>query len=102
MDFKKEIEKIERHYKDNLEFKKLQDEMVTLTEQFLDKELENKHWQGLSLEEQAIQIAIIVFDSLKEGKSKEEALVELLRFRSVKYAPEMVDKLEEMYRKGLF
>lgn len=102
MDFKKEIEKIERRYKDNPEFKKLKDEMVALTEQFLDKELENKCWQGLSLEEQAIQIALIVFDLLKEGKSKEDVLVELLRFRTVKYAPEIVDRLEEMYRKGLF
>ncbi len=102
MDFKKEIEKIERRYKDNPEFKKFQGEMLVFTEEFLDKELENKCWQGLSLEEQAIQIALIVFDLLEQGKSKEEVLVELLRFRTVKYAPEMVDKLEEMYQKGLF
>lgn len=102
MDFKKEIEKIERHYKDSPEFKKFQGEMLVLAEEFLDKELENKCWQGLSLEEQAIQIALIVFDLLKEGKSREEVLVELLRFRDIKYAPEIVDRLGEMYRKGLF
>jgi hypothetical protein len=102
MDFKKEIEKIERHYKDSPEFKKFQGEMLLLAEKFLDKERENVCWQGLSLEEQAIQIALIVLDLLKEGKSKEEVLVELLRFRDVKYAPEIVDKLEEMHRKGLF
>jgi hypothetical protein len=99
MHFEKEIE---RYYKDSPGFKKLQGEMVMLAEQFLNKELENKSWQGLSLEEQAIQIALIVFDLLKEGKSKEEVLVELIRFRNIKYAPEIVDRLEEMYRKGLF
>jgi hypothetical protein len=102
MDFKEKIEKIERHYKDNPEFKKFQGEMIAFTEEFLDKERENTCWQGLSSEDQAIQTAFIVFDLLEEGKSKKEVLVELLRFRSVKYAPEFVDKLEEMYRKGLF
>ncbi|MBP7088967.1 MAG: hypothetical protein KBB01_06715 [Candidatus Omnitrophica bacterium] len=102
MYFKKEIEKIEKHYKNSPGFKKFQGEMLILAENFLDKEMENKNWQGLSLEEQAIQTAFIVFDLLKEGKSKKEALVELLRFRSIKYAPEIVDRLEEMYRKRLF
>jgi hypothetical protein len=102
MDIKKEIGKIEIHYKDNPEFKKLQSEMLLFAEEFLAKEKENIYWQGLSLEEQAIQIAFVVFDLLKEGKSKEDVLVELLRFRSIKYAPEMVDRLEEMHRKGLF
>lgn len=99
MYFEKEIEK---HYKDSPGFKKLQSEMVAFAGQFLDKELENKCWQGLSLEEQAIQTAFIVFDLLKEGKSKEDVLIELIRFRDVKYAPEMVDRLDEMHRKGLF
>ncbi len=99
MYFEKEIE---RYYKDSPGFKKLQGEMVVLAEQFLNQELENKCWQGLSLEEQAIQAALIVFDLLEEGKSKEEALVELIRFRNVKYAPEIVDRIEEMYKKGAF
>jgi len=102
MDFKKEIEKIDERYKDDPEFKQFQGEMLKIAEEFLDKEMENKSWQGLSLEERAIQIALIVYDSLKEGKTKKEVLVELLRFRGVKYDPEIVDKLEEMYRKGLF
>ena len=102
MDFKKELEKIEEQYKDDPGFKHFQDEMLVLTEEFLGKERENKNWQGLSLEERAIQIALIVYDLLKEGKTKKEVLVELLRFRGVKYDPEIVDKLEEMYRKGLF
>lgn len=102
VDIKKEIEKIQDRYKDDPEFEKLYREILQLAEEFLDKEMENKSWQGLSLEERTIQIALIVYDLLKEGKTKKEILVELLRFRDVKYDPEIVDKLEEMYRNGLF
>lgn len=102
MDFKKEIEKIKARYKDDIDFKILQEKMLRIAEEFLDKEMENKNWQGLSLEERAIQIALIVFYLLKEGKTKEDVIVELLRFRSVKYDPVFVDKLEEMYKDGLF
>lgn len=76
--------------------------MLQQVEEFLDKEMENKNWQELSLEQRAIQVALIVYDLLKEGKTKKEVLVELMRFREVKYAPEVVDKIVEMYYKGLF
>lgn len=97
-----DIKKIEDLYKDDPEFKSFQARMLRSAEEFLDKEKENRNWQTLSSEEQMLQMAFLIYDLLKEGKSREQVLAEFIRFRDVKYPPELVDAAEAMYKKGLF
>lgn len=94
--------RIDEQYKDNPEFQKFQQEMYGLAQDFMDKEMENVSWQRLSIEQQAIQVAVVIFDMLKEGKEKRDIVIELMRFRSVKYAPEVFDVLVGMHEKGRF
>ena len=49
-----------------------------------------------------LQMAFLIYDLLKEGKSREQVLAEFVRFRDVKYSPELVDAVEAMYKKELF
>ena len=97
-----DIKKIKDLYKDDPEFKSFQARMLCSAREFLDKEKENRNWQTLSSEEQMLQMAFLIYDLLKEGKSREQVLAEFMRFRDVKYSPELVDAAETMYKKGLF
>lgn len=97
-----DIKKIEELYKDDPEFKSFQARILCSAEEFLDKEKENRNWQTLSLEDQMLQMAFLIYDLLKEGKSREQVLAEFVRFRDVKYSPELVDAVEAMYKKELF
>lgn len=97
-----DLKRIEDLYKSDPEFKSFQARMLRSAEEFLDEEKENRNWQMLSSQDQMLQVAFLIYDLLTEGKTREQVLTELMRFRDVKYPPELVDAAESLYKKDIF
>jgi len=98
----KEItEKLTERYKDDPDFHIFCQKICKYREEFFANEEENKNWQSLEFEKRLIQVAMNFFDSLREGKSKEEAIADLVRQSGTKFDPVCVEATLEMYRKGI-
>jgi len=98
----KEItEKLTERYKDDTDFHIFCQKIVKYREEFFAKEEENKNWQSLEFEKRLLQVAMNFFDSLREGKTKEEAILDLVTHSGTKFDPVCVEAALEMYRKGI-
>lgn len=98
----KEItEKLTNRYKDDPGFHIFHQKIAKYREEFFAKEEENKNFQSLEFEKRLLQVTMNFFDSLREGKSKEEAIADLVKQSGTKLDPVCVEATLEMYRKGI-
>lgn len=97
----KEAEKLAARYKDDPDFHIFCQKMRKYRDEFFDKEEENKNWQSLEFEKRLYQVAMNFSDSLREGKTKEEALADLVIHSGTKYDPLCVEAAVKMLRKGI-
>ncbi len=93
--------KLKERYKDDPDYHIFCQKIAKYREQFFANEEENKDWQSLEIEKRQLQVAMNFFDSLREGKSKEEAIADLVKQSGTKLDPICVDAALQMFRKGI-